>query len=50
MSIKINKTFSSAIIRLWFSIVPSVETALGRHWLNTGAVLLFSVGKLPALV
>ena len=25
--------------------MPSVGTPLGRHWLNTGAVLLFSAGK-----
>ena len=32
------------------STVPSVGTPLGRHWLNTGAVLLFSAGKPPTFV
>ena len=32
------------------STVSSVCTPLGRYWLNTGAVLLFSAGKQPTFV
>ena len=32
------------------STVPNVGTPLGRHWLNTGAVLLFGAGKQPTFV
>ena len=35
---------------LHISTVTSVGTPLGRHWLNTGAVLLFSAGKQSTFV